>query len=115
MDEGDISLEAYDKLNNSVPSIGFLSRKKRAMAYIKVTKLTQQMIDDQLLSEENALFLLSILARKNASFQKAAMMAALNLASIGSKHLSAIGFKHANNMRSNLQMLPVDEDDLNDS
>ena len=111
MDEADKSLEAYDKLNNSVPSIGFLSRKKRAIAYIKVTKIAQQLIDDKELSEENVLYLLSTLVRKNASFQKAAMMVALNLANIDRKLIQPVGFKYANDMRCNLQITPVDDDD----
>jgi hypothetical protein len=53
--------------------------------------------------------LLSILARKCAPFQKAAMMVALNLASISRKQIQPIGFRYANEMRCNLQMLPVDD------
>ncbi|MCK5831264.1 MAG: hypothetical protein KAH20_13300 [Methylococcales bacterium] len=110
MDEADKSLEAYDKLNNNVPSIGFLSRKKRVIAYLKVTKFAQQLIDDKELSQENVLYLLSTLARKNASFQKAAMMVALNLSSIDRKLIQSVGFKYANDMRCNLHMTPIDED-----
>lgn len=110
MDEADKSIEAYDKLYNSVPSIGFLSRKKRIIAFLKITKMTQQMIDDQDISEEQALYLLSILVRKCARFQKAAMMVALNLATISRKQIQPIGFRYANEMRCNLQMLPVDDE-----
>jgi vesicle coat complex subunit len=110
VDEADKSIEAYEKLYKSVPSIGFLSRKKRIIAFLKITKMTQQMIDDQDISEEQALYLLSILARKCARFQKAAMMVALNLASINRKQIQLIGFRYANEMRCNLQMLPVDDE-----
>lgn len=109
MDEADKSLEAYEMLCNNMPSIGFLSRKKRAIAYLKVTKLAQQFIDDKELSEENMLFLLSTMVRKNKSFQKAAMTAALNLASIDRKLIPPVGFKYANNMRCNLQLTPLDD------
>ncbi len=109
MDEADKSVEAYEILSNSIPSIGFLSRKKRAIAFIKVTKLAQKMIDDQELSEENTLYLLSTLVRKNSSFQKASMTAALNLANIDRKLIPTIGFKYANNMRCSMQMYPVDD------
>jgi hypothetical protein len=109
VDDSDKSLEAYDRLHSSIPSIGFLSRKKRAIAYIKVTKLAQQILDEEEFSEENLLFLLSVLAKKNASFQKASMMMALNLSTINRKLIPLIGFKYANNMRCNLQMLPVDD------
>lgn len=107
MDEADRSLAAYETLHTGMPSIGFLSRKKRILAYLKVTKLAQQLIDDEQISEDNALYLLSILARKSADFQKAAMMVALNLVTININLIPAIGFKHANEMRCNLQMLPV--------
>ena len=108
MDEGDKSIAAYETLSSSMPSIGFLSRKKRVIAFIKVTNKTQKLIDDEELSIENALYLLSILAKKKADFQKSAMMTALNLTTIDRKLISGIGFKYANEMRANLQMLPVD-------
>jgi hypothetical protein len=110
MDEADISIESYEKLSSNIPPIGFLSRKKRAIAYIKVTKLAQQMIDAEEISDENALYLLSILVRKNKPFQKAAMVIALHLADIDKKLIPSIGFKYANNMRCNLQMHPIDNE-----
>ena len=109
MDEADKSLEAYEQLYQSVPSIGFLSRKKRIIAYLKVTRLAQQMIDEQEISEDNVLYLLSILVRKYAPFQKAAMATMLSLANIDRKLISAVGFKYANELRTNLQMYPVDD------
>ena len=107
MDDAEKSIEFYDQLYNSVPSIGFLSRKKRVRAYIKVTKLTQQMIDAEEISEDHAMYLLSILARKYARFQKAAMMTALSLEQIDKKLLTPVGFKYANELRTNLQLHPV--------
>ncbi len=108
IDSADKSLEVYETLSQNIPSIGFLSRKKRIIAYLKVTKMAQQLVDEQTISEENALYLLSVLSRKNPTFNKAAMMTALNLATIDRKLIKAIGFKHANEMRCSLQMLPVD-------
>ncbi len=108
MDSADKSLRAYEILHNSIPSIGILSRKKRAIAYIKVTKLAQTMIDDGDISVDNALYLISVLVRKSADFRKAAMTAALDLASIDKKIISDIGFKYANNMRCNMQLMPAD-------
>ncbi len=108
MDEGDKSIAAYETLNTTMPSIGFLSRKKRVIAFLKVTKEAQKMIDDEELSAENALYLLSILAKKKADFQKSAMMTALNLTTINRQLISDIGFRYANEMRANIQMLPVD-------
>lgn len=109
MDEADQSLTAYDKLFSAIPPIGFINRKKRIIAFLKVTKLAQQLIDDQEISEENALYLLSILVRKCPNFQKAAMMTALNLETIDSNLVRPIGFKYANEMRCNMQMYPVEK------
>lgn len=108
MDEADKSIAAYEKLYQSIPSIGFLNRKKRVIAYLKVTKLAQELIDKGELSEDNAKYILSILVRKHAPFQKATMMAALNLSSIDKKLISSIGFQYANEFRGNMQMLPID-------
>ncbi len=108
MDKADKSIQAYDKLLQSIPAIGFLSRKKRINAYLKVTDITQKMIDEQEISEEHALFLLSILVRKCSAFQKATMMVALNLSNIDKKRLKPVGFKYANELRCSLQLLPVD-------
>ena len=108
MDEADKSIEVYDNLQKSIPSIGFLNRKKRVIAYLKVTKLAQKYVDDQQISEDNAYYLLSTLARKSSPFQKSAMMTALNLENIDRKLIQPVGFKYANKMRSNLHMLPID-------
>jgi len=109
MDEADKSLAAYDTLKASMPSIGYLNRKKRIIAFLKVTKKAQEMIDQQDVSEDNALYLLSILTKKTADFQKSAMMAAMNLGTIDRKLIPAVGFRYANEMRANLQLLPVDD------
>jgi hypothetical protein len=107
-DSAEKSIEVYDVLHQTIPPIGFLNRKKRVVAYLKVTKKAQQFIDANQISEENALYLLSVLSRKNPTFNKAAMMTALNLSTIDRKLIKTIGFKHANEMRCGLQMLPVD-------
>lgn len=110
MDEADESTEAYDKLINNMPAIGIMSRKKRIRAYIKITNMTQEMVDNHLISEDNALFILSMLGRKCATFQKATMMMLLNLPNFDTKLLKPIGFRYANECRCNLQMYPVDDD-----
>lgn len=111
MDEADKSLEAYDKLQKNIPSIGILNRRKRAVAFFKVSKVAQKMIDNEEISEDNALYLLSVLTRKNSDFQKSAMMVALNLPKMDRTALRTIGFTYANNMRCNMQMMPVDNNE----
>lgn len=69
MDEADTSIKIYDKLYKSVPAIGFLNRKKRVRAYLEVTKIAQQMIDEEEIREDQVLYLLSILVRKYSCFQ----------------------------------------------
>ncbi len=109
MDEADKSLAAYESLKKSMPSIGFLNRKKRIIAFLKVAKKAQELIDNKDVSEDNALYLLSIMTKKNADFQKSAMMAAMHLATVNRKIVPAVGFRYANEMRANLQLLPIDD------
>lgn len=110
MEEAEKSLQAYDTLLESVPSIGFLSRTKRIKAYLKVTETAQKLIDAEEINEEEALFMLSILSRKHGAFQKAVMMTALNLPKIDKKVLTPIGFRYVNEFRASLQMTPVEQD-----
>lgn len=111
-DKPDQSVEVYDTLYNSVLPIGFMSRKKRVSAYLKTTRITQEMIDEQTIDEDKALFVLSLLVRKYPRFQKAAMMTALNLATIDRAITTPIGFKFANGLRCNLKLLPIDDTTL---
>jgi len=109
MDNAEQSMQAYETLTKTLPSIGFLSQKKRIIAFLKVTKKAQEMIDKQDISEDNALFLISVMTKKIADFQKSAMTTAMHLATVNRKIIPAVGFKYANQMRANLQMLPVDD------
>jgi hypothetical protein len=83
-------------LYSSMPSIGFLSRKKRILAFISVTRDLQSMIDAGDTDEEEAMFVLSMLMRKNKDFQKSALLTALNLQHIGNKSLTETAVKFAN-------------------
>jgi len=98
------TVAAYDKLLKNMPSIGFMSRKKRVTAYIQITKITEYMVDHDEVTEEGALFVLSLLMRKCSNFQKSAMMTALTLESIGKNVLSPIGLKFSLDVRKNLSL-----------
>lgn len=91
MDNADQSMQAYETLTKTMPSIGFLSRKKRIIAFLKVTKKAQEMIDKQDISEDNALFLISVMTKKIADFQKSAMTTAMHLAGLNRKIIPAVG------------------------
>lgn len=95
---------AYEKLRENMPSIGFLSHKKRIKAYIEVTNIADYMISSGEISEEDALFILSMLMRKFARFQKAASMTAMSLENIGRKVMSPIGVQFAVAARRNLNL-----------
>lgn len=97
---------AFNQLRKNMPSIGFLSRKKRIKAYIQITQITDYMLNKDEINEESALFILSLLMRKCAAFQKAATMTALSLDSIGKDVLTPIGLKFSLEIRKNLS-LPV--------
>ncbi|KAF3980702.1 MAG: hypothetical protein HFP76_00710 [Methylococcales symbiont of Iophon sp. n. MRB-2018] len=105
----DKTLVAYDKLYSSIPPIGFINRKKRIAAFLKISNMLQIMVDKDEVSENDGLYLLSVLARKCSRFQKAAMMTALNLTTIDRSLVSDIGFKYSNDFRCSLRMYPVDD------
>lgn len=109
MSEENISLEenttlAFEKLRDNMPSIGFINRKKRIKGYIEITEIAQYMLTNEEINEESALFILSLMMRKCADFQKAAMMTALSLNSIEKNALSAIGLKFILEVRRNLSL-----------
>ncbi|GAW85383.1 conserved hypothetical protein [Bathymodiolus platifrons methanotrophic gill symbiont] len=109
MSEEIINLEesttiAYEKLRENMPSIGFISRKKRVKGYIQLTEIAQYMITNEEITEEAALLILSVMMRKCSDFQKAAMMTALSLNTIGKNILSAIGLKFILEVRKNLNL-----------
>ena len=97
-------IEIYEKFLKTMPSIGFINRNKRIKAYIKVTNLAQKMIDSQEISEDEALFVLSIMAKKSNPFRKAITMTALSLETLPKGAVKAVGFKYADEMRRNLNL-----------
>ncbi len=101
-------VKIYTTLLKHMPSIGLLSRKKRVKAYIKVVNMTQDMIDNDEIDSDEALFILSIMTKKSHCFRKAGMMTALNLNVIPAGQIKAIGFQYANEMRQNLSLPAVD-------
>ncbi len=96
--------DAFNQLRKNMPSIGFLSRKKRIKAYIEITQITDYMLNHNEIDEESALFILSLLMRKCSAFQKAATMTALSLDSIGKEVLPPIGLKFSLEVRKNLSL-----------
>ncbi len=96
--------EAYERLLKHMPSIGFINRKKRIKAYIQLSKIADYMIENNEISEDEALFIFSLLMRKCSNFQKAAMMTALTLNTIGKGVLSPIGVKFSLDVRKNLSL-----------
>ncbi|MBE0471986.1 MAG: hypothetical protein IBX55_21065 [Methyloprofundus sp.] len=96
--------EAYEKLLKNMPSIGFINRKKRIKAYIQLAEIADYMIESNEINEDQALFIFSLLMRKCSNFQKAAMMTALTLNSIGKGVISPIGVKFSLDVRKNLSL-----------
>ena len=109
MSEENISLEesttaAFEKLRDNMPSIGFISRKKRIKGYVQITEIAQFMIGNEEMNDEGAILIMSVMMRKCADFQKAAMMTALSLNTIGKNILSPIGLKFILEVRKNLNL-----------
>jgi len=95
---------AYEKIRKNMPSIGFLSPKKRIKAYINITKVVEFMIQSDEISEQDALFIFSMLMRKFSQFQKAASMTAMSLDKIGRHVMPPIGVQFAVAARRNLNL-----------
>ncbi len=95
---------AFEKLRDNMPSIGIISRKKRIKGYIQLTDIAQYMISNQEMTEESALYVLSVMMRKCSDFQKAATMTGLSLKSIGKDIISPIGLKFIIEVRKNLNL-----------
>lgn len=95
---------AFEKLRDNMPSIGFISRKKRIKGYIQITEVAQYMISNQEITEESALYILSIMMRKVSNFQKAATMTAFSLKGIGKNAISPIGLQFVLEVRKNLNL-----------
>lgn len=104
----DKAIKAFEKLARSVPDIGFMSRRKRILAYLVVSTNAQRMIDNEEISEKEAIFLLSLLMRKHKNFQKAAMMAALNLSRLDKEMIKPLDRKYLNEVRKHLKHAPID-------
>ena len=96
--------EAYEKLLENMPPIGIINRKKRIKGYIQLTEIAQYMITNGEMTEESALYILSIMMRKCSDFQKAATMTALSLDTIGKNVLSPIGLIFSIEVRKNLNL-----------
>lgn len=101
------AIHIFAELSDCMPPIGFLNRNKRLNAYITVSQKAQLKIEAEQINTDEALFVLSLLARKNKDFQKAAMIAALSLAKLDPKLLSPIGVQFANEIRANMKLSPV--------
>ncbi len=104
------TLQAFTELCDSIPPIGFFSHKKRLSAYISVTSKAQKLLDSGEISENEILFLLSMMNRKKKDFQKASLIAALSLPKLKPEILPPIGFKYANDIRVNMKLSPVDDE-----
>ena len=102
-------IEVYKALLTNMPPIGFINRTKRIKAYLNVTNKAQKMITNEEITEEEAVFILSIMTKKSNSFRKAATMTALSLETLPEGVIKAAGFRYANEMRCNLNLHPVDD------
>lgn len=103
------TMQVFTELCNNMPAIGWISRKKRLSAYQVVTSRAQSLLDTNKITEGEVLFVLSMMVRKRKGFQKASMMAAFSLPSVSKGILTPVGFKFANEIRSNMGRSLVDD------
>ena len=104
----DRTLKAFANLADLMPAIGFFSQDKRISAYITITDRAQRFLKNETLTEEEVMFVLSLLVRKNKNFQKASMATALSLHKLDFSYFSPIGISFANEVRKNTNFAPVD-------
>ncbi|MCK5898531.1 MAG: hypothetical protein KAG10_02985 [Methylococcales bacterium] len=102
-------IEVYKQLLDGMPSIGFINRNKRIKAYLYVTNKAQKMIEADEITEEEALFILSIMTKKSNKFRKSATITALSLSTLPKGVVKSVGFHYANQMRCNLNLHPADD------
>lgn len=115
--EENISLEdrttdIYEKLIANMPSIGWMSRKKRIKAFIQITEIAQYIINNEEITAESTLYIFSIMMRKCADFQKATMMTALSLHSISKNTFSPIGLNFIIEVRRKLNLPSTHHSDI---
>ncbi|MCK5872321.1 MAG: hypothetical protein KAG26_05805 [Methylococcales bacterium] len=101
-------IEVYKQLLENMPSIGFINRTKRIKAFLYVANKAQKMIEAEEITEEEALFILSIMTKKSNTFRKAATMTALSLTTLPKGVINSVGFQYVNQMRCNLNLHPAD-------
>jgi hypothetical protein len=96
-------------LSDSLPNFEASSQENR----IKVFEIAQEhihhLIDDQLLNDDQAFFLISLLFNRNTNFKKSALMMAVCLDQIDTDYLHPIGLRFANEIRRDLGLEPVPE------
>jgi len=96
--------DAYNKLHHSMPSIGFLSRKKRIQGFIDIAKIADYMVSTEEVTEDEILFIFSLLMRKLPKFQKATTITAMSLDMIGRHVISPVGVRFIVEVRKNLNL-----------
>jgi hypothetical protein len=96
-------------LSDSLPSFEASSQENRIKVFEVAQKHIHNFIDDKLMNDDQAFFLISLLFNQNTNFKKSALMMAVCLDQINTGHLHPIGLRFANEIRGDLGLEPVTE------
>jgi hypothetical protein len=96
-------------LSDSLPSFIASSQENRLRVFVIAQEHINNLIDDHLLNDDQAFFLISMLFNKNTDFKKSALMMAVCLDQVDTDHLHPIAIRFANEIRRDLglELVPV--------
>ncbi len=94
--------DILQKLSDSLPGFEASNQANRIKVFEVAQAHIQHLIEDQLLNEDQAFFLISVLFNHNTDFKKSALMMAVCLDQIEKDHLHPVGLRFANDIRGDL-------------
>jgi len=99
--------DILQKLSNSLPSFEASSQENRIRVFEMAQESINDLVQDRMLNEDQAFFLISLLFNHNTDFKKSALMTAVCLDQIDNENLHPVGLRFANDIRDDLGLDPV--------
>jgi hypothetical protein len=94
--------DILQKLSDSLPRFEASSQEQRIRVFEIAQTNIQKLIEDHLLNDDQAFFLISVLFNYNTDFKKSALMMAVCLDQVDSDQLHPVGLRFANDIRNDL-------------
>ena len=99
--------DILNKLSASLPRFDAGSQENRIRVFEMAQEHIHHLIDDHLLNDDQAFFLISLLFNRNTDFKKSALMMAVCLDQVDTDHLHPIALRFVNEIRNDLRLEPV--------